>query len=338
LEAVLLLRSWNLTAAVILAGWAAAAHAQLAPPLGGPIEAFVFDPPTKSIRAVVGAMGSTSLSEPLMSELDYGSVAPGHSHAMVFQGGRGTSVSSLSSGQFERRELPEFVVVPERIAWSGNGAVAALYSKSQNWVQIIRGLPLSPAAAAPVSIPAGSLTTVVVDQTGDQVIVATSGEVAGVYRVGDSIDFSQPLVSVQQPTSVSFSNDGLIYVLDGATKEVSWLNLTTFARESLPVSDLEDPRFILFRKDNANRKVMYVVSARDRVLAIYNMADQQKVAGIPLDFEPTTIEMLGRNSFLLNTRASANDPLWCLAGASVGEPGIYFVPATPIASREGQDR
>jgi len=245
----------------------------------------------------------------------------------------------LSSGQLERRDLPEFVVVPEGIAWSGNGAVAALYSKSQNWVQIIRGLPLSPTAAAPVSIPAGSLTAVVVDETGGQIIAAFSGEVAGVYRVGDAIDFSQPLVSSQQPTSVSFSNDGQsIYVLDGATKEVSGLNLTTFARESLAVSDLEDPKFILSRKDNANRQVMYVVGARDRVLAIYDMTAQQKMAGIPLDFEPTTLEILGRNSFLLSTRTSTNDPLWCLAGVSVGEPGVYFVPATPIASREGQDR
>lgn len=332
-------KSWNLAAAVILTGWAVAAHAQFAPPLGGPIEAFVFDPPTKSIRAVLGALGSTSLSEPLMSELDYGSVAPRHPQAIVFQGGRGTSVSSLSSSELERRELPEFVVVPEGIAWSGDGAVAAFYSKSQNWVQIIRGLPLSPSASAPVSIPAGSLTAVVVDQTGDQIIAAISGEVAGVYRVGDSIDFSQPLVSSQQPTSVSFSNDGQsIYVLDAATKEVAGLNLTTFARESLPVTDLEDPKFILSSKDNANRQVIYVVSARDRVLAIYDMAAQQRMAGIPLDFEPTTFEALGRNSFSLNTRTTTNDPLWCLAGASVGEPGVYFIPATPIASREGQDR
>lgn len=330
---------WNRAATVILAGYAAVVNAQFAPPLGGPMEAFVFDSPTRSIRAVLGAPGSASLSQPLASELDYGSVAPRHPHALIFQGGRGTSVSGLGSSELERRELPESVVVPEGVAWSGNGAVAVLYSKSQNWIQIVKGLPLAPTAAMAVPIPGGSLTAVSVDQTGDQVVIALSGDASGVYQVGDSVDLSQPLITVQQPTSIGLSEDGRsIYVLDAATKQVSVLDLTTFARESVPVSDLEDPQLILPRRDHANRQILYVVGARDRVLMIYSMADQQRLASIPFDFQPTTIEILGRNSFLLSTRSSTNDSLWCLAGANIAEPGVYFIPATPIESREGQDR
>lgn len=288
---------------------------------------------------MLGALGSSSLGQPLVSEVDYGSVAPRRAHALIFEAGRGFSVSNVDSSELKRIELPEFVVVPEGISWSENGAVAVLYSRSQNWIQIVSGLPLSPAAAAPVAIPAGSLTAVTVNPTGELVVVALSGDVAGIYKVGDSIDFSQPLVPVQQPISLSFSGNGQsICVLDGADKQVSCLHLATFARQSVPVSDLEDPRFIVGKRDSGNRQLLYVVGARDRALAVYDMADQQKIGSVPFDFEPTTMEILGRSSFLLSTRTSTTDPLWCLAGASASEPGVYFVPATPIASQEDQDR
>ncbi len=42
----------------------------------GPVEGFVFDPPTRTIRAVNGVLGSATLGRALSRDLDFASIAP----------------------------------------------------------------------------------------------------------------------------------------------------------------------------------------------------------------------------------------------------------------------
>src|SRR5262245_46644462 len=65
----------------------------------GPIEGFTFDPPTRTLRAVIGSLGAASLGPDLLKGLDYASVAPRQNYGLSFQSGRCLVVSGLGSGQ-----------------------------------------------------------------------------------------------------------------------------------------------------------------------------------------------------------------------------------------------
>ena len=68
-------------------------------PLRGPHEGFVFDGPTRSIRAVNGMLGAASMGPVLLPELEYASLAPNADYGVAFRPGECLWVSNLESGQ-----------------------------------------------------------------------------------------------------------------------------------------------------------------------------------------------------------------------------------------------
>ena len=120
--------------------------------ISGPVEGFTFDSPTRSIRAVTGSLGSASLSAPIVSLLDYASVAPGQNYGIAIRDGRLFLVSGLGSEQPSVVALPGAALTPDAAAWSGDGATALLYSRKTGWIQMFTGFPESVSGASPVSI------------------------------------------------------------------------------------------------------------------------------------------------------------------------------------------
>ena len=172
----------------------------------GPIEGFTFDPPTMSLRPVIGSLGSASLGQPLLGRLAYGSVAPQQNYALMFREGRCSLVLGLGSAQTSTVAVPGSFVLPEGVAWSGDGSTAVLYSRTGNWVQVLSGLPsaINPGASLSVAPLGGTLTSVTADLHGSRIAIGVAGGTAGVYQLVNGTNFV-PLLSVAQPISLAYS-------------------------------------------------------------------------------------------------------------------------------------
>jgi hypothetical protein len=295
--------------------------------LTGPVEGFSFDAPTGSFRAVIGSLGNASLGPALVQGVDYGSVAPRQSHALSFQGGRCLVVPDLGSSQMSTVELPGGFPIPEGVAWSGDGSVAILYSRTDNWIQTIRGLPLA-AEAGPlwnVSL-GGSLSAIAIDFDGKHIAIGVAGEISGVFQIGDDLS-SVPLLSLSKPVALAFSDDGsTLYALDGATGELSELNMADLTSHAWALSGLGDAFLVRPARDATHREVIYAAGTSG--LVAYDASSHEVIAQVALSSQPTAIEALGQDSYLLGPRSSGDQPLWSFTDAA--QPVVYFVPATPL--------
>ena len=293
-------------------------------PLNGPVEGFTFDPPTRSFRAVIGSLGSASLGPALVKGFDYGSVAPRQNHALSFQEGRCLIVSDLGSPQISTIELPGVSPIPEGVVWSGNGSVAMLYSRTNNWIQKIRGIPRAAEAGPLWSVSPGSLSAVAIDSNGGHTAIGLAGETSGVFQIGDDLS-SVPVLSLSKPVALAFSDDGsTLYALDGAG-ELSELNMADLTSHVWTLNGLEDAFIVRPARDATHRQVIY--AAGKSLLVAYDASSHEVIAQVPLSSQPTAIEALGQDSYILGPRSS-DAPLWSFTGAP--QPVVYFVPATPL--------
>ena len=110
---------------LLLAGLFLAHSVTAQSPLAGPVEGYLFDPPTGSFRAVQGILGAASLGPPLFEGAAFGSVAPRQRHGLAFVDGRCLLLADLSSAPVAATPLTEVAgEAAEGVVWSADGSVA----------------------------------------------------------------------------------------------------------------------------------------------------------------------------------------------------------------------
>jgi hypothetical protein len=298
------------------------------PGMVGPVEAFAFDAPTRSLRAVSGLLGSSTFGPILIGELDNAFVAPQMSYAIAIRDGQAWFASGLGSGNIGMSKLP-VAVRPDGVAWSRDGSVAVLYSLSGSSIQLVSGLPGAANVAAPVDLTplGGSLLKVAADTTGQNVAIGIGGNGGSIYLMDRNSNFV-PVAGVANPVAVLFSDDGkTLYALDGNSKQLLEVSTADFTSQDLDLSDLMDPIAVAGTSDSTGRRVIYVAGGQDSVLRSYDATTNQIITTVPLAFQPTSLQVFGGTSFILAPRTSATAPLWAFRNAAV--PAAYFVPAAP---------
>ena len=91
---------------------------------------------------------------------------------------------------------------------------------------------------------------------------------------------------------------------------------------------MTNPIAIQSFEDSENRQLLYIAGGSDRVVRILDVASQQFVTIVPLNFQPTSLDPFGSGSFVLASRSQSANPLWLFA--STPQPGAYFVPAIQL--------
>jgi hypothetical protein len=296
--------------------------------LTGPIEGFTFDAPSGSFRAVIGFPGSASLGPAIVGGFGSGSVGPRKDYGLAFNDGQSLFVSGLSSAGPSASALSA-IDRPEGVAWSGDGSLAVLFSRSGNWIQTLDGLPNVPTAGAPTdfSYLGGSLSAIAADTTGKHIAIGTAGDSGAVYLITNSGD-PVPVLASSKPIALAFSDDGnKLYVLDGDTLRLTAVQLADLTTQTFSLDGLGDPVAIKPTRDGANRQVVYVAGRNDHLLRTYDASSLDILTDTSLDFLPTEVRDFGRNSFLLAPRSSDKGPLWIFT--NVPQQAVYFVPPTP---------
>lgn len=320
----------SLFTSILFASLAGLASAQS---LRGPVESFMFDAPTGTLRAVNGFPGSATFGNALLSDVEFGSVAPYKNYAIALQDGHWLLVSGLDSTHVATAPLSGVFGRPEGAIWSSDGSVAILYSTSGNWMQTVVGLPGSPHVNAytNLSVLAGSLSAISSDADGKQIAIAMHGPKGGVYLNTSKQEFI-PLAKISNPISLSFSENGAnLYVLDGTALTLSAITIGDWNSQILTLAGLRDPFAIRAGYDSANRPVLFIASASDRLVGVYNPASQKLEATVHLGFQPTGLQYFGRNSLVIGLRSKPGNPLWLFSTAP--KPAVYFVPAVQAASK-----
>jgi hypothetical protein len=303
--------------------------------LNGPIEGFTFDTPSHSLRAVIGTLGSASLGPILFALADSASIAPHKDYGIVAARGEYVFVSDLKSGKASSRGLDLSPSVGDQIAWSSDGSMALLYSRADNSIRLLTGIPDSPTIGSPadLSLMGGAVNTIAIARTpthGSQIAIAMAGASAGVYGIKDGAG-PVLLLPLTDPSALVFSDDdATLYALDKTTNSVTALTISNNASYSWPLDGLKGASAIAIGRDSSNQPLLYVASRRDRALSVYDVTTRQSTTNLSLSFEPDGIQPLGRASFLLAPRMSDGDALWSLK--TVPSPAIFFIPATPLHS------
>jgi hypothetical protein len=308
------------------------------PSLSGPVEAYTFDSPTRSLRAVIGIPGAASFGPALLENVEFASVAPLQNYGIVFESGKCLFVSGLGSQKIAAVPIAGVDARPEGMVWSGDGSAAVLYSRTGKWFQSIAGFPAAPVAQSLVDVSplGGSFLAIAVDAPGKQISVAVNGDAAGVYQANSGQGFTS-LVSMSQPIALSFSSDGkTLYALDASAVQVTGVSLSGNGFQTFSLPGIANPVGIQSLIDSQNRQLLYVIGGSDRLLRILNVASQQIVMDVPLNFQPTMLDQFGSASFVVASRAQSASPLWIFSSAPL--PAAYFVPAIqvhPLQRRPG---
>jgi WD40 repeat protein len=265
----------------------------------------------------------------LLDSLDLASVAPNQNYGIVFESGKCLFVSGLGSKTISSA-IAGVTAHPDGIVWSGNASLAILYSRAGNWFQTIAGFPSDPIAGALVDVSSlgGSFTTIAADAPGKQIVVAVSGDKGAVYLAAAGQSFT-PLVSLANPISLSFSSNGqTLYALDAATLQVTAVSLSGHGFQTLLLPGISNPVAIQSVEDSQNRQLLYVAGGSDRLVRVLDVATQQIVTDVALNFQPTSLDPFGSNSFVLASRSQSAKPLWLFS--STPQPGAFFVPAVQL--------
>ena len=297
--------------------------------LSGPVVGITFDAPTRSLRAVNGTPSSALFGPALLDSLDFASVAPRQNYGIVFENGKCLFVSGLGAKTIASVPIAGITQHPDGIVWSGNGSVAILYSRAASWFQTIAGFPNAPVAGTLVDVSSlgGPFAAVVADTTGQRIVVGVSGDNGAVYQTTGG-QFTH-LASMAKPISLSFSSDGqTLYALDAATAQVTAVSLGNQGFQTLALPGIADPIAIQSVEDSQNRQLLYVAGGSDRMVRILDVASQQIVEDVALNFQPTGLDPFGNGSFVLAFRSQSANPLWLFAATP--QPGAYFVPAIQL--------
>jgi hypothetical protein len=298
------------------------------PGIMGPVEAFTFDAPTRSLRAVTGLLGSSTFGPVLVGALDSAFVAPQAGYAIAFRFEQAWFVSGLGSDSIVTSKL-SIAERPSGVAWSRDGSVAVLYSLAGSSIQVISGFPGAPSMGTSIDLTSlgGPLLGVAADTTGQNIAISIGGDHGGLYLVNGNNNFV-PVAAATKPIALAFSDDGSkLYAIDGDSKRLLEVATSDFTLQDLDLSDLMDPIAIAGVKDSTGRSVIYVAGGQDCVLRSYDASTQEIIATVALEFQPTSIQVFGSTSFILAPRASATAPLWAFKDVPV--PVAYFVPAAP---------
>lgn len=303
-------------------------HAQISG-LSGPVQGFTFDPPSRTIRPVIGFLGSASMGPALVPQVDSAFVAPKQNYAIAIRHGQVLFISGLGSPHVSEAGLAGVSAVPEGIVWSDDGSAAVLYSQAAGWIQVYTGFPGSINAGVQISTTSlgGSLSAVAADAHGGRIAIGISGNQSGVFEVAGGQSFSLVL-GMAKPIALAYAaDDGALFALEGSLNQV-WEFSATSSSQNWTL-DAQDAVAIRPALDAANRKVLYVAGRSSQALLVYDRITHQLNTNVPLSFDPAIIDPFGVNGFLLTHRSGGMDPLWSFTNS--GQPTVYFVPAPPVS-------
>ena len=295
----------------------AMAVAQNAARVGGPVSGFVFDRQARALRPMMGVPGASYLGAALAAEVDAAAVSPDGTLALAASQDRLTLVSGLQD------LTPAFVAIEgaiggvDRIVWSPDGALAAVYSSRDGRAQVLRKIAGKPETGAVVEA-AGAITALAVSSAGELL----AGAEDGVYLLTAGAA-PRLVAAATRPSALAFRQKDLFVADSGADRILLVEDFAGSPAATTFDSGLGAPVGLQMATDG---KRLFAAGARDRLLRAYDAAGRYAIGQVELDCTPSELGAFGgRDVWLLNSDHSGTEPLY--VGTGAGDPAAWFVPA-----------
>lgn len=302
--------------------------------ISGPSTGLVFDAPTGSLRRILGNPGAARLSTPLLSGLDWASVAPdGVSAVISLQGETRLVTAADLDGSPIDAVLPE----PRFSAWAPDSSSVALYSPAAAAIQWLRrdGSLSTAEPSIPLTGAEGSAVAFAADAASRQAFIAIDG--AGLFRVsaadGTSLLLPAPHVSalaVEPGGAALWAADrdaaAVIQILQPGSSEPAVSPLLTDSEKLTDISALGL---------GAGGRHLYIADRAAKLLFSFDRDAAALSEGIALDTPAAALLPLGRPSLLfLGARQGDRDALYLLDERTT--PTLFFVPVPPAEGATAQ--
>jgi len=291
----------------------------------GPISGFVFDQPSRSLRQVAGLPGAARLSDALLENIDWATIAP-DGHAALLTRDTETRLLLLKSANHDPEGLPinGLLASPALAAWSPDSSAVALYSPSTQEFQWLRLTTHGPIADPPISAPSlPAIAASLVASAPSGPIFAAVPE-AGIYRITDSHS-AELLLELPAVSALALSNTGqTLWAADSAAARI--IEIASPAGEASPRTIFQDEEKLAAVSALAaspDARHLYIAARR---LYVVERTSESLPEGLELDTPATALAQLGHPSVLtLGQREKKGDPLYVLDLKAL--PGLFFVPA-----------
>jgi hypothetical protein len=273
----------------------------------GPVSGFVYDSPGRSIRVIHGIPGSSYLGGAILENIDFASIAPNGRSALIWSGGEASFVERLDENA-ARRAIGASDT-PDQIAWSPDSRAAVLYratdSRLERWRNLADALVIDKPDGLQVQ---GRISFAAIGASGSRV---AWGSDTGLFLWMEGTD-AQPLPDAGLSTGAIFSADGKILFAAAPDRIVAIHSEGVAYAEPLIASSAVVLDAAGLAIDSANKQ-LYVADRATCSVLVFDTATGNVTDRIPLDIAPSTMIPLFRpQTFLLNARNGAADPVWVL--------------------------
>ena len=285
--------------------------------LAAPSLGYVFDSSAHALRRIQGIPGAALVGTPV----DFGLavtaayVAPRLDSVFVLAGDGQAHLFRLTAGTAQERAM-DSLGAPLRVIFSPSGSAAALCSPGS--VQVIKGLPDAPVAAAAIPLPGNprSRRTLAISDDGAYLLYAAGGPMELIGVAGDSRQVraggSSALIAFAPGShDAAVIQNGMLTLFQdiaGAATERSFDGIAA-------------PSALAFSPDSQK---VFVASVTGRAVTTIQVATGGR-SSVACDCAPAALIPMG-SVFRLNELDGG--PLWLLDTAS--ERGLVFVPAPAL--------
>jgi hypothetical protein len=293
--------------------------------IAGPVSGYVFDSSARGLRPILGIPGASLLGNPL----DFGfevasvSVAPRQDAAFVTGADGSFHLFRIQSGTPSEMTLNGMTGTPERVIFSPAGSAAALYAAGS--IQVVSGLPDSPALAARLDLHALGIPNSLALSDDGAAVLASSGTLVELF--GGAADLGK-IADTGGSALVAFAAGGH----DAAVADRAGAGLVLFRRLTGAMASQN----VAPADDTIQAASALAFSGDGKLLLVANPAGQavttfDLVAGGRSDIACTcTPSTLTRMGDLFRLNEVGHDPLWLL-DARPETAGVTFVPADAAA-------
>jgi hypothetical protein len=340
--------------ATILLGWAGLLTAQIS----GPVTGYVFHSATKTIRPIVGVPGGALVANPVVRNVDFGSVSPDGRLALVR---RYESVAVVKLGGEEPEEVALSGVIPgiDMASWSGSGRVVVVASSSKKMLQSVHpasgncaadlsrdfsgrtpGRPTQPSCPSggqwladlprDLSDLPGSLAALSANYGADHVVVGlTDPARGGLYLVSDA----GPVLVKAAPLPVvavfAAAGGNTFYAAGCAAGVIDVFESADHVASLSFKSDNGAPAEVTALAPSSDGKRLFAVLKDLPRLWSFDLTSKQQLPVQQLETKPTTLlPVAGHSWLLLSSPKKTNEPLSIVKDSDPA--ATYFVPVAEI--------
>jgi hypothetical protein len=268
------------------------------------------------------------LSPPLLSEVDWATVAPdGRTAVVVVQG-----EARLVSGKDITQDSPgtpilDLLSAPRFSCWAEDSTALVLYSAENRSLQWVRLTSQSVEAdpAMPLTGFDGEVTALAADKASAVTVLSVAG--GGVYQIGSS-GAATLLLPTADASAIALEPGGrTLWVADRTNAQLLQLTELGLSPASQVLSaDPEKLADISALGLSFDKQRLYLASRSTQLLYQFDRSAALLSEGIALDAPANFLLPLGRPSLrLLGQRSKLGEPLYLLDERS--GPGLFFVPA-----------